>query len=202
MHGRPTSRASRDGAYWRVDGGSGDAGEELRHDGGAELNPATTAADDWISWHGGWTALPPRDRRIVEWLVSGDVITAQLAALLAYGGLRIAQRRLKKLADYGLIRGFWAANSQRPRGRYAYALTRPTRKDIEQLMWGGRRPRAADVEAPSPVIHQLATHDLLAAFLRASPLGDGIGLAGWAPERATALAFGGFLRPDALAVIG
>lgn len=150
----------------------------------------------------GWTALPARDRRLLEWLISGEVVTAELAGLLAYGNLRIAQRRLKKLVDYGLVRGFWAANSQRPRGRYAYALTRATRTELERLMWGDRRPRAAEVEVPSPVIHQLATHDLFAAMLRASPLGDGIGLVGWVPERAIALAFGGYLRPDALALIG
>ena len=54
----------------------------------------------------------------------GDVVTAELAALLVYGHRRIAQRRLARLVDYGLLSGFWAANRQRPRGRYAYGLTR------------------------------------------------------------------------------
>ncbi len=53
------------------------------------------------------------------------MVTAQLAALLVYGQLRTAQRRLARLVEYGLIAGFWAAGGgvQRPRGRYAYALT-------------------------------------------------------------------------------
>ncbi len=51
------------------------------------------------------------------------MVTAQLAALLVYGQLRTARRRLARLVEYGLIAGFWAAGVQRPRGRYAYALT-------------------------------------------------------------------------------
>lgn len=149
----------------------------------------------------GWSALPLRDRRLLEWLFMGDVVTAEMAAVMAYGHLRVAQRRLAKLAEYGLIRGFWSANSQRPRGRYAYALTKAGRTDLAQLIWDGELQKPARVEAPSPVIHQLATHDLLVAILRA-PSSREAYLAGWAPERAIALAFGGYLRPDALAVIG
>jgi hypothetical protein len=150
----------------------------------------------------GWSALPTRDRRLLEWLWTGDVVTAELAALLAYGNLRVAQRRLSRLGDYGLIRGFWSANSQRPRGRYAYALTRAAHKELEYLIWKDAPPNPLPgrVNAPSPVIHQLATHDLLAAFLKASPLAAGVGLAAWTPDRAAALAFKGYLRPDAIAV--
>lgn len=150
----------------------------------------------------GWRALPIRDRCLLEWLWTGDVVTAELAALLAYGNLRVAQRRLSRLGGYGLNRGFWSANSQRPRGRYAYALTRAAHKELEYLIWGDEPPNPLPgrVHAPSPVIHQLATHDLLAAFLKVSPLADGIGLAAWIPERAAALAFKGYLRPDAIAV--
>ena len=149
----------------------------------------------------GWSALPLRDRRLLEWLFMGDVVTAEMAAVMAYGHLRVAQRRLAKLAEYGLLRGFWSANSQRPRGRYAYALTKAARTGLAQLIWDGELSKPARVEAPSPVIHQLATHDLLVAILRAPSSRDAY-LAGWAPERAIALAFGGYLRPDALAVIG
>lgn len=60
--------------------------------------------------------------------------------------------------------------------------------------------RKPDLPASAP-IHQLATLDLLAAFLRhADPL-LGEGLMAWAPERACGQLFDGFLRPDALAVI-
>lgn len=129
--------------------------------------------------------------------------SAELAALLAYGNLRVAQRRLARLSEYGIVRGFWAANNQRPRGRYAYALTKAARKDLEYLLWEDRPPQPApgQLQAPSPVIHQLATHDLLAAFLRASPLTDDIGLAAWVPEHAAALPYEGVLRPDAIALI-
>ncbi len=149
----------------------------------------------------GWSALPLRDRRLLEWLFMGDIITAEMAAVMVYGHLRVAQRRLARLVEYRLVRGFWAANSQRPRGRYAYALSKAARIGLEQLIWDGQLAKPERVEAPSPVIHQLATHDLLVALLRA-PGRDGCHLAGWAPERAVALAFGGYLRPDALAVIG
>ena len=99
------------------------------------------------------------------------------------------------------MRGFWAANSQRPRGRFAYALTKSARNGLGQLIWDDRLSTPTTVEAPSPVIHQLATHDLLVAILAAPSNRDGY-LAGWAPERAIALGFSGYLRPDALAVVG
>ncbi len=146
-----------------------------------------------------WTALPARDQHLLLWLLAGDVVTAQLAALLAYGPLRVAQRRLARLVEYGMLRGFWTASAQRPRGRYAYALTRAARADVERLQWpeGAPRGRAADLPA-SPPVHQLATHDLLAAFLRAGRPETGEGVFAWAPERACGQLFG-FLRPDALA---
>ncbi len=150
----------------------------------------------------GWSALPERDRAVLLWLLGGDVITAELAALLAYGHRRIAQRRLARLAEYSLVSGGWAANRQRPRGRYAYALTKTARVGLERLVWPSGRPRLdGGVEVTSPVIHGLATHDLLAAFLRAADLGSETGIAAWVPERACLRLFGGWLRPDAFAVI-
>ncbi|MGH2427347.1 MAG: replication-relaxation family protein, partial [Candidatus Limnocylindria bacterium] len=85
--------------------------------------------------------------------------------------------------------------------RFAYALTKAARAGLAQLIWDGRLSAPDKVEAPSPVIHQLATHDLLTAIL-AAPASHAAYLAGWAPERAIALGFGGYLRPDALAVFG
>ena len=148
-----------------------------------------------------WTALPERDRALLLWLVQGDVVTAELAALLSYGHRRIAQRRLRRLVEYGLLSGFWAANRQRPRGRYAYALAKAARIQIERLVWPGGRSSFEAIETVSPVIHQLATHDLLAAFLRAADAGS-VGVCAWVPERALIrLTQFGKLRPDALAVI-
>jgi len=152
-----------------------------------------------------WTALPERDRALLLWLVQGDVVTAELAALLAYGHLRIAQRRLAKLVGYGLLSGFWAANRQRPRGRYAYALTKQARQQLERLVWPEGKPKLTDgqIETVSPVIHQLATHDVFACFLRAVDPASEVGLTAWVPERALIrLTRWGWLRPDALAVIG
>ncbi len=151
-----------------------------------------------------WTALPERDRALLLWLVQGDVVTAELAALLAYGHRRIAQRRLARLVEYGLLTGFWAANRQRPRGRYAYSLTKMARSQLERLVWPLGKPTLLDgaIETVSPVIHQLATHDLLAAFLRVADPDAEVGLAGWVPERALVrLTSTGFLRPDALAIL-
>jgi hypothetical protein len=149
-----------------------------------------------------WTALPERDRALLLWLVQGDVVTAELAALLSYGHRRIAQRRLRRLVEYGLLTGFWAANRQRPRGRYAYALAKPARIQIEQLVWPGGRSSFEAIETVSPVIHQLATHDLLAAFLPAADAAQQVGVCAWVPERALIrLTQFGKLRPDALAVI-
>ena len=151
-----------------------------------------------------WTALPERDRALLLWLVQGDVVTAELAALLAYGHLRIAQRRLARLVEYGLLAGFWAANRQRPRGRYAYALTKVSRAQLERLIWPRGKPKLDEggIETVSPVIHQLATHDLFAAFVRAAEPAAEVGLVGWVPERALVrLSDSGYLRPDALAIV-
>ena len=91
-----------------------------------------------------WAALPERDRGLLLWLVHGDVVTAELAGLLAYGHRRIAQRRLARLVEYGLLAGSWAANRQRPRGRYAYALTKPTRARARALDLAAGRPPLSD----------------------------------------------------------
>ena len=151
-----------------------------------------------------WTALPERDRSLLVWLVHGSVVTAELAALLVYGHRRIAQRRLARLVEYGLLTGFWAANRQRPRGRYAYALTRTTQTALERMIWPeGREKLFLDApESVSPVIHGLATHDLFAAFLRSSDPARGVGLAAWVSERPLIrLTWHAGLRPDALALV-
>lgn len=148
-----------------------------------------------------WSGLPERDRALLRWLFVGDVVTAELAALLAYGGLRTARRRLARLVELGLVRGFWAANSQRPRGRYAYSLVGSVRDELERARDGVKRRRAR--EGPrSTTIHQLATNDLMAAFLRDARPEVGLGLAAWVPERAVASLFDGYIEPDALAIIG
>ena len=151
-----------------------------------------------------WAALPERDRALLLWLVHGDVVTAELAGLLAYGHRRIAQRRLARLVEYGLLTGFWAANRQRPRGRYAYALTKPTRLALERSIWPRGKSQLYDgaPEVVSPVIHGLATHDVFAAFLRGGDPGRGFGLAAWVPERPMIrLTWQASLRPDALALV-
>ena len=147
-----------------------------------------------------WTALPARDQHLLLWLLAGDVVTAQLASLLVYGALRVAQRRLARLVEYGLLRGFWTASAQRPRGRYAYALTRAARSDLERLQWPQGPPEGPPALPASPPVHQLATHDLLAAFLRAGRPESDEGLFAWVPERPCGELLG-VLRPDALAGI-
>jgi hypothetical protein len=101
--------------------------------------------------------------------------------------------------------GFWAANRQRPRGRYAYALTKPVRQQLERMVWpdGKRKLPDGQIETVSPVIHQLATHDVFASFLRAVDHERNVGITAWVPERALIrLTWGAWLRPDALVVIG
>ncbi len=146
-----------------------------------------------------WTALPERDQTLLRWLVVGSALTAELAALLVYGAPRTARRRLHRLVEEGLLRGYWTANRQRPRGRYAYSLVGPVRAEMER-----RRGKTAVSSAGSPItptIHQLATHDLLAAFLRAADWSSDHGLLAWLPERAAGDLFDGYVRPDALAAI-
>ena len=148
-----------------------------------------------------WTALPQRDQSLLLWLLQGDIVTAELAALLVHRQLRTAQRRLARLVDLGLLRGFWAASANRPRGRHAFELTKSARLDIERLAWpGGRAHPMPELPASAP-IHQLATLDLLAAFLRHGDPLLGEGLVAWAPERPCGRLFDGFLRPDALALV-
>ena len=148
-----------------------------------------------------WGGLPERDRALLRWLLVGEAVTSELAAILAYGSLRTARRRLARLVELGLIRGFWAANSQRPRGRYAYELTRSVRQELEAIPDPGRRRRRPERPAKS-TIHELATNDLLGAFLRAADPERGLGVVAWLPERAVAPLFDGYVRPDALAVVG
>jgi hypothetical protein len=148
-----------------------------------------------------WTGLPLREQHLLLWLLTADIVSADLASLLVYRQLRTAQRRLRRLVAFGLLRGFWSAGAHRPRGRYGYALTKTTRFDVERLAWPEGRPdRPPDMPSSAP-IHQLATLDLLAAFLRHSDPLLSEGLVAWVPERACGQLFGGFLRPDALAVI-
>ena len=148
-----------------------------------------------------WGGLPERDRALLRWLLVGDVVTSELAALLAYGSLRTARRRLARMVELGLIRGFWAANSQRPRGRYAYALVSSVRDELGRSRVRGRSKSIGAGPGPT-TIHQLATNDLMAAFLRDARPDGGLGLAAWLPERAVAPLFDGYVQPDALAVIG
>ena len=148
-----------------------------------------------------WEGLPWRDRQLLLWLQSGDIVTSGLAAVLVYGPLRTAQRRLARLVELGILRGFWASSSYRPRGRHAFVLRRAARLDLERLMWPeGRRGRGPELPS-SAAIHQLATHDLLAAFLRVGDPEKGEGIFAWVPERAAARLFDGYLRPDAIAGI-
>jgi len=148
-----------------------------------------------------WGGLPERDRALLRWLLVGDVVTSELAALLVYGGLRTARRRLARLVELGLVRGFWAANSQRPRGRYAYALVGSVRDELARAQVGGVRRRGT-AGPRATTIHQLATNDLMAAFLRDARPDDGLGLAAWLPERTVAPLFDRYVEPDALAVLG
>lgn len=147
----------------------------------------------------GWSALPERDRRLLEWLVVGELVTAELAATLAYGSLRVAQRRLARLRAYGLVSGFWAANMQRPRGRFAYRLTDRCRADLERLLWANARPKRPPRGDERSTIHHLAVQDVLGTFLRGAH--DEVGLAAWLPERICSALFEGYLRPDALAAV-
>jgi len=148
-----------------------------------------------------WTGLPLREQHLLLWLLTGEIVSAELASLLVYRQLRTAQRRLRRLENLGLLRGFWSAGAHRPRGRYAYALSRASRLDVDRLAWPEGRPdQPPDLPSSAP-IHQLATLDLLAAFLRHGDPLLAEGLLAWVPERACGQLFGGFLRPDALAVI-
>ena len=148
----------------------------------------------------GWSALPERDRRLLEWLVVAEPVTAGQAAILTYGSLRVAQRRLAKLVEYGMLRSFWAANAQRPRGRHAYRLTDAQRRDLERRIWGEQRRRRQPRGDESSMVHHLAVHDLLVGLLGAAQ--PEMGLLAWLPERVCEPLFDGYLRPDALAAVG
>ena len=148
-----------------------------------------------------WDGLPWRDRQLLLWLQSGDIVTSNLAALFVYGPLRTAQRRLARMVELGILRGFWASSAYRPRGRHAFVLRRAARLDLERLVWPEGRPsRVPEMLSPAAT-HQLATHDLFAAFLRAGDPTRGEGVFAWVPERAAARLFDGYLRPDAVAGI-
>src|SRR6266545_1644064 len=46
-----------------------------------------------------WTGLPLREQHLLLWLLTGDIVSAELASLLVYRQLRTAQRRLRRLVD-------------------------------------------------------------------------------------------------------
>jgi len=147
----------------------------------------------------GWPALPERDRRLLEWLLVGEHLSAELAHVLAYPSLRMAQYRLQRLRTEGLLVGGWAANMRKPRGRFTYRLTDETRRGLEKLVWGERRLRSFASGEAGAVMHHLAVHDLLAAFLRSAVPEQGI--VAWLPQRVAAALFDGYLRPDAIAAV-
>ena len=132
-----------------------------------------------------WSALPARDQHLLLWLLAGGHRDRPAGVA---PGLRTScaspSDGCSRLVEFGLLHGFWTAGAQRPRGRYAYALTRTARLEIERLVWPEGRPeRPPDLPSSMPV-HQLATHDLLAAFLRVGNPSISEGLVAWVPERA------------------
>lgn len=52
-----------------------------------------------------WPGLPARDRHLLLWLLTGAIVTAQLAALLAHGQLRTAQRPPARLVELKVLPG-------------------------------------------------------------------------------------------------
>jgi hypothetical protein len=77
------------------------------------------------------------------------------------------------------------------------------RAHLERPVWPLGKPQLTQggIETVSPVIHQLATHDLFAAFLRAADPDLEVGLAAWVPERALVRLTDSGYRPDALAIL-
>lgn len=71
--------------------------------------------------------------------------------------------------------------------------------DIERLVWPDGRAQRAIALPPSPPIHQLASRDLLAAFLARADETRGEGLLAWIPERPAGELLIGYVRPDAIA---
>lgn len=126
----------------------------------------------------------------IAWTSARSSVLGSLPSLSSCSGNASIQSRFRQRMPL-------CVGEPRPR----HALTKATRLDVERIAWPEGRPdRKPDLPASAP-IHQLATLDLLAAFLRhADPL-LAEGLVAWVPERACGQLFDGFLRPDALAVI-
>jgi hypothetical protein len=152
-----------------------------------------------VSVNAAWTALPFRDRQLLLWLVNGRVITSELATLLIYRCRRTSQRRLRQLSSYGFIQTNWAGSEDKPRGQYIYTLSAQADSELEAAVWPDGRPDASQARAGSGAAHEVATHDLLAAFLTAASEDEG--LVAWLPERTAARLFDNYVRPDALAVL-
>ena len=152
-----------------------------------------------VSVNAAWTALPFRDRQLLLWLVNGRVMTSELAMLLIGRDRRTAQRRLRQLTKFGFVQGNWAGSTYNPRGQYIYTLSAQADVELEAMVWPDGRPDAAQARAGSGPTHEVATHDLLAAFLAAATQDEG--LVAWLPERPAARLFDNYVRPDALAVL-
>ena len=148
-----------------------------------------------------WTALPARDQHLLLWLLAGDIVTAQA---------RVAPR-LRAAADRPAPAGppRRARPAARRSGRRAPSAPRPPRLRADTRRRGSTSSgspgrRVGPTGRPTPrlgAVHQLATLDLFAAFLRPRDPCSCEGLVAWVPERACGGLFDGFLRPDALAAI-
>ena len=108
---------------------------------------------------------------------------ARQAALRDPQGPVYQERRELGRHDVAGRRSAWGSETRIPSRSEAVVLVD---EPIEQI------------SPASPPIHQLATHDLLAAFLRAGSPEVGEGLVAWVPERPCGELLG-VLRPDALA---
>jgi hypothetical protein len=94
-----------------------------------------------------WGALPARDQNLLLWMLDAEVVTASLAAVLAYGRVRTAQRRLARLTELGLLRSFSCTKPHNSGGQQRGACYRrrheaPVRSADDRIhvaRLGGRR---------------------------------------------------------------
>jgi len=136
--------------------------------------------------------LPIRDRAVLRIINRAGSATSAQLAILAYGNLRHAQRRLTRMWRWGLLeRSAQPPKESQAGAPYAYRLSRACLRRL-----GYRRPAW---RGPGYLEHALDAVDAVCGLVAASPRGQLVQL--WLPDRLTRTVLEPGPGPDAIVVM-
>lgn len=139
------------------------------------------------------SALPIRDRAVLRILHRAEAATAAQLTILAYGHRRIANRRLLRMWQAGLLeRTALARTVPYGSGPYAYRLSEAARRRLGATHLHRR--------GSAYLRHTLDTVEVVTRLVAASPAGRPI-VEGWLPESLARDLLPGDIRPDSLLIL-